>query len=189
MEEVARTVIDAIRIAIGLVFLVSALGKIRDVRGFLQGVVAYRVIPAPWSIAYGLAVIPLEFLVGVSFISGWSTTWAAPISLLLLVSFFVAVGLSLRRKRSLPCYCFGTGAGEPVSRRTLARISLLLVGTFVAMLGQRQLPSPLWGDSAMIVDQVSTVFIEGTVALFVLAVGRWVLALPDLLRLRGMSTR
>jgi uncharacterized membrane protein YphA (DoxX/SURF4 family) len=50
--------LESIRIAIGIVFLLSTLGKLKDLRGFLQGVKAYKILPAPLAIGYGLLLVP-----------------------------------------------------------------------------------------------------------------------------------
>jgi uncharacterized membrane protein YphA (DoxX/SURF4 family) len=168
--------LEAARIAIGLVFVFSAIGKLRDVRGFVKGVVDYQVLPAPLATAYGFLVVPAEAFVGVSFIAGWQVGAGAAVALLLLISFFIAVSINLRRQRDLACHCFGANSGEKVSPRSLARIVLLMAGTLAALLTADSSSALFAGG------QIAEGLVKLSVAFFVLAVGMWVLALPDLLQ-------
>jgi uncharacterized membrane protein YphA (DoxX/SURF4 family) len=181
---------EAARIAVGLVFLLSATSKLRNVRGFAQGVARYQVLPAWLSAVYGFSLIPLEILVAISFVSGSLLDLSVPISLLLLTSFFIAVALNIRRRRELLCYCFGSTSTERISKRTLARISMLALAVAVVQLGRQapidaaRLPAP---GSFMTEQRLVDGMLTTTVAFFILISGQWILSLPDLFRLRGKN--
>ncbi len=167
--------LDSVRMAIRLVFLFSTIGKLRDLRGFLKGVVADQVLPAPLAVAYGLILVPLEGFVAFAFLSGRWVDIGVRVSLALLFSFFLAVGLNVLRHRDLSCYCFGAALTERISWRTLARTGLLLSGALVILLGG--------SSNAAVSASVADSLLKGILALFVLVAGMWILAVPDLLRL------
>lgn len=168
--------LEAVRIAIGLVFLFSSIGKLRDVRGFVKGVVDYQVLPASLATAYGYLVVPTEVFVGVSLILGWQVGVGAVVALLLLISFLIAVSINLRRQRDLTCHCFGANSNEKVSRRSLARIVVLMAGALTALLTAGSSSALFAGG------QIAEGLVKLTIAFFALAVGMWMLALPDLLQ-------
>ncbi|MER3424957.1 MAG: hypothetical protein C4293_18755 [Nitrospiraceae bacterium] len=167
--------VDVIRMAVGLVFLVSVLSKLRDLRGFLKGIIAYQVLPSRLAVIYGLLLLPLEGFVAVSLLSRWELQLGTVVAIVLLLSFAAAVALNLRWGRDLPCYCFGSRSTEQVSARSLVRIGLLIVGATSVLVGElSHLPIQVeifsWEANLW----------KGTLALFTLIVGMWLLTLPDL---------
>lgn len=178
--DVLRVLLDAVQATIGLVFLFSAFGKLRDPRGFVRGVIAYQVLPQRLAIGYGLLLVPLEVALALSMLSDRFVRTGAVLALLLLTSFLLAVGLNVRRGRALSCFCFGAAAGEQVSGRSLARIVLLLTATVLVFCrgwGWRFLPEPSGAvyDGRWLIDG----FLLLTLAVGLLAGGAWLLALPD----------
>lgn len=176
--------LEAVRLAVGLVFALSAAGKLHDPWRFVWGVVEYRVLPVPLALAYGLVLLPLEGFVAVTLISGWMATIGALLAVVLLGSFLVAVALNLHRRRAIPCHCFGGAASEQISKRSLARIGLLLAAMLVVLLGQRS------AEILLVSIGVATVYsgyrlLDGllwlSLAAAVLTAGMWLLTLPDLL--------
>lgn len=123
-----------IQLALGLIFLQSSLGKLRRPTEFLRGVAAYQVLPSFLAAPFGALVIPLELLIAVSFLTGQWSGMATYIGLLLLTSFLIAVAINIRRRRTLPCYCFGAASEEQISTRSLVRIVLLEAGMLTIVL-------------------------------------------------------
>jgi len=82
---------DALQIAIGFVFLLSAGTKLQDPRGFIQGVIDYQILSPRLARYYGILLIPLEGLVAIAFLFGLFIHFAVWIGLFLLLSFFIAV--------------------------------------------------------------------------------------------------
>ncbi len=183
----ANIVREAIQTAIGLVFLLSSVSKLREPRAFVQGVVAYQVLPPQVAIGYGILLIPLEGFVALSLLSDRWTSFGVSIGLLLLFSFFIAVIINVRRHRDLPCNCFGSTADERVSVRSLARIGLLAAGMLIVLGGiyvSGAVPPFSWSGTGSLAKGM----LRGVLACFVLVLGMWALALPDLLRLRQESS-
>ena len=170
------------QLALGVVFVLSAAGKLRDPAGFARGVVDYQILPASLAYPAGLLIIGLEGWLAIAHLTGLLLAIAVPLGFGTLVSFAVAVGVNLRRGRALPCYCFGGRGGETISVRTLARL-LLLVGGEVLLLAD---PSLFTGSQIVYPGRITN-FSELALPLFwatfLLVAGSWLLSLPDLVDL------
>ncbi|GAB4462844.1 MAG: hypothetical protein Kow0070_22370 [Anaerolineales bacterium] len=55
---------------VGAIFLVSALGKFRDVAGFISIVFDYQILPIPWIRRFAIAIPWLETSIGLLLILG-----------------------------------------------------------------------------------------------------------------------
>lgn len=55
---------------LGSTFLLSGLGKLRDLRGFVLGVLEYEVLPRPWAITYGRLLPFIEVICGSALLIG-----------------------------------------------------------------------------------------------------------------------
>jgi len=98
-----------LRIAIGLVFLFSSLGKLfSPYQNFLYIIQAYQILPS-WAETSVAMVFPwIEFLVGFFVFIGFWTPWALRGALVLFGIFIVVVGQALIRGLPLEnCGCFG----------------------------------------------------------------------------------
>jgi len=166
------------QLAIGVVFLLSASGKLWHPVGFARGVADYRILPESLAFVVGLLLIPVELFLAVSHLSGWLLAFAVPLGLAMLACFAIAVAVNLKRDRVLPCHCFGGAGGETVSGRTLARLLLLIAcELFVladpALFGAGRLVYP--GRVASISEFELALFW----ATFILVAGSWLLSAPD----------
>ena len=172
----------AVQIAIGLVFLLSAFGKLMNPRGFAAGVTEYRILSRSVAFIAGLMLIPLEIFIGLSHLSGWFMQLAIPLGLATLATFMIAVGINLKRGSILPCYCFGGGDGEVISVQTLLRLILLVAAELLVLAGSG------WSGVVRLTypDQVSSfgdlarVFFWAT---FILVAAVWLLSITDIITL------
>jgi uncharacterized membrane protein YphA (DoxX/SURF4 family) len=112
--------------ALGVIFLASAVPKLRHPKGFILAVLEYRVLPPRLSRFYARLVPPLESLVALLLISGTSVRSAAAVLLPMLLSFMVAVGINLARGRNLDCHCFGKATRRPIGWSLLLQDGVLL---------------------------------------------------------------
>jgi putative oxidoreductase len=108
-----------IQIALGLVFIVSALPKIIDPPGFAKAIWLYQLAPA-WAIHPAALVLPwVELLCGLFLCLGiWlraATSWIAG----LLVVFTVALSINLARHHPVDCGCFTTEASTRTQEERL----------------------------------------------------------------------
>lgn len=131
------------RLLLAGVFLLSARGKLGDRRGFVQLVVAYRILPLPLARLYGRLLPWLEAALGLWLLLGVAAHWAGALAALLLVSFACAVGINLLRgRRHLACGCFG--GRETLGPATLLReLLLLLPALHLALVPAAPLADPL----------------------------------------------
>ena len=97
------------QIALGLVFLIAALGKVADPPAFAKAIWNYQLFPA-WSVHPVAIVLPwLELCCGLALCLGlWvraTTSWL----LTLLLAFTVALSINLARHHPVDCGCFHLG--------------------------------------------------------------------------------
>lgn len=132
------------RIAIAAIFAWSALGKLRDLRGFRDAITAFRLLPRDWSapLAWvfvgGEVAVVLLMLSGVPALLGLGFALAAG----LLALFAIALISAMRRALAVSCNCFG-GSEQPISWYDVVRNALLiacsLLGGWLLTLPQRGL--------------------------------------------------
>jgi hypothetical protein len=168
-----------IQLAIGLVFLVSSAGKLWDRRGFTDGLIAYRIIPQSWARLTSVAVIALEVFIALSHLTGYFSKIGFPIGLGLISILGIAVGVNLKRGRSVPCYCFGTSESL-ISTTTLVRLALLAAGEAVLLALQK----PIRTATLALPNLLLALFWST----FVLLVSLWLFAVPDTLKVLRIRT-
>jgi len=98
-----------LRILIGVVFLVSSLGKLfSPYQNFQYVIQAYQLLPS-WAEVLTAQIFPwIELMVGVFTLLGLWTGWALRGAMLLFAIFITVVGQALIRHLSLEnCGCFG----------------------------------------------------------------------------------
>ncbi len=131
------------RIVLGLAFLASAFGKLRDLSAFVLGALDYDVLPAHLVRPLASVLPVVELVVAVALLTGVLPAQAAAASLLLLTAFAGAVAVNLRRGRHIPCFCGGARSREVIGLATLARILLLgVAAVVVAVHGEGASPWP-----------------------------------------------
>lgn len=172
-----NAVFGALQVALGLLFLASATGKARDIQGFVHGVRSYHVLPAVLVRPYALMLPVLEGGAALLLLSGRHPRVGGALALAMLISFGVGTGVNVWRGRDVPCHCFGTGAGERTSRRSLLRITLLAAASTLVILGDST-------DPAFFGSPISALLVTSLGA-FALSAGAWLLKLPDLLGMRA----
>ena len=132
-----------VQLSLGLVFLAAFAAKVSAPRAFLEGVAEYEVLPPPAARAAGVLLIPLEGFLSLAHLTGWMLMPALFLGLASLSTFAMAVGVNLQRQRDLPCHCFGSGGGERISGKTLARLFLMLGGELAILAGLGLAPETL----------------------------------------------
>lgn len=165
---------DPARIAVGVVFVVSTLSKVRQPRAFANGVRQYDVLPPGLSYVIGLILIPAEAITAFLLITGYFSPLGVLAALCLLLCFGLGVTINLLRGRSLSCYCFGSASSERISFRTLERIGLL--GFAVGLALASEVIAPPGGASLL--PSTTTMVLQIALAGFLLAAGSWLLVLP-----------
>jgi uncharacterized membrane protein YphA (DoxX/SURF4 family) len=121
------------RCVLGLVFAVSAFGKLRGFAGFRAGLAAMGVLPAPAVGPVAVLVVALEVAVPLLLIPNATVPSGLALSALLLAGFGAAIAVTLRRGTGAACPCFGP-ASRPFGRRHLLRNGLLVVLALAGLL-------------------------------------------------------
>jgi uncharacterized membrane protein YphA (DoxX/SURF4 family) len=129
----AMAVEVALGAMLGLVFMASAVPKLRHPRGFVLAVLEYRVLPPRLSRLYARLVPPLEFLLAFLVLTGTAVRSAAAVMSVLLLSFIVAMGINMARGRDLDCHCFGRATTRPIGWRALLQ-DVVLLGASIAVI-------------------------------------------------------
>lgn len=114
------------RMSLGLVLLWAGVSKLRDIKAFLNGLAAYRLIPQRLLVPVGGAVVALELLASGLLLIGIATRSAFLLTIVLLTAFGVAIAATLMRGGQPKCHCFGGSDDEVVSLASMVRIALLL---------------------------------------------------------------
>ncbi|WP_191093770.1 peroxiredoxin family protein [Nocardia colli] len=139
------------RLVVGVLFGLSAVGKLADPVGARKAVGEFGV-PIRWVPAVGWGLPVLEGLVAVAVLVPWAVLPGAVLAVLLLVVFTLAVARLLKRGERPACSCFGAVSAEPIGARTLVRNGVLLVLALVVAWGAvayPQVPGALPTDDAV----------------------------------------
>lgn len=113
-------VVRLARVAIGLVFVVAALGKIGDVSAFAGQIVNYRLMPLGSVNLLAITLPWIELLAGLGLVLGVRPRAGAVIVLVLMAIFTVAVGSAWARGLDFECGCFGKASAAVIGARKFA---------------------------------------------------------------------
>jgi uncharacterized membrane protein YphA (DoxX/SURF4 family) len=178
-------------LSLGLVFLLAVVPKLRAPQAFVRTVAEYRLAPFKLTRALARGLMAVEAFLALALLSGTLPRLAAPLALVTLSVFAAAVGINLKRRREIPCGCFGAG-GETISGRSLSRLGMLLlaaavvtVATSVMAVAPLSLTSLLSGKGPAADQLIET----GGLSLGLLLVGMWLLYLPELWSVIGTLRR
>lgn len=176
-------VVLALRIVLAAVFVVSAVGKVRDREGSRGAVAAFGVpTPLVGLVATALPVVEVVAAVLLFFGGGLLVSGAALI-LAMLVAFTIAIVTNLLRGRRPQCHCFGAmSSSEGISWRDVARNVVLAVLAAVVLLAPRPQGSVVAELTAR-GAAVAWTFVGIMALLAVIAVMAW--ALTNLVRSYG----
>ena len=130
-------VIRLCRIAIGLVMIAAALGKIGDPAAFATQVHHYRLIPVGAENLLAILLPWVELLAGLALVLGVRARSGAWLSAAMMAVFTLAVSAAVARGLDIECGCFGTADASRVGGMKLLENLLLTGAAFVASLRAR----------------------------------------------------
>ena len=122
----------AIRVSLGIVFIIASVSKLPAQSQFVNEVAGYGLLPHPLAWVYGMALPWVELAAGCSLILGVFTALALVSSMLMTVSFLIANIYALYQGVSDSCGCFGQLI--PLSHTASLIIDVLMVFTAVLLL-------------------------------------------------------
>jgi len=105
-----------LRLGFGVMFIVSAWGKIQDPGAFQTMVSNYDMLPQPLTAAMAMVMPMVELLTGLMFMFTKWTREAAFLTFGMLVMFIIALTQAQLRGLDISCGCFreAEGAGDSV---------------------------------------------------------------------------
>jgi len=143
--------------AVGFVFLLSALPKLRDRAGFVAAVGSYELLPARASVWVGRVLPWFELLLSAALISGFSSGPAGLLAAASLVAFASAVSVNLLRGRAIDCGCSGVTAPSSIGWAHVVR-NLVLAGlVLVAPVGNTAVHTARSWSASLAPDGASAV--------------------------------
>lgn len=114
---------------LGLVLFAAGLAKLRSPARFAKAIEAYGILP-DYLTPLVVRLLPgAEILLGSLLLVGVRVVMASVVASVLLVSFTLAMMLSLKHGAAVECGCFGEVASEPIGGGTLLRNLLLLAAS------------------------------------------------------------
>ena len=123
------------RVALGVIFLVAAWGKIADPASLAKIIHNYHILP---DVLINLAALILpwvEAVIGICLIVGYASRGASLLSTLLLVVFIAAMGYAYSQGYDTQCGCFTTKADDAISARTFIRDGSILALALLVTVG------------------------------------------------------
>jgi hypothetical protein len=180
--QLVVTALSIARLTLALFLVPSAIGKLLDLRGFIQGVRDYAILPDHAVRPVALALPVGEAALGLALTAGMALPITGTLTALLLASFILAVGVNLHRDRDIACSCHGIGSTKRIGAATIARaFALLSLSIVVAALGAISASGWTWNSIGSTTDVVLVAFMTScTVALVYLA--EWTLDTHSLMR-------
>jgi uncharacterized membrane protein YphA (DoxX/SURF4 family) len=125
------------QLAIGVVFLWAALGKIGDMGEFARQVHNFHLSPL-WSEHLIAMTLPwVELVAGLALLTGMRARAGAVVVLALMLVFTVAVGTAWARGLDFRCGCFGKGSAWAIGPAKFAEnVGLLALAAVSALRGR-----------------------------------------------------
>ena len=123
------------------------MGKVFEPVDFARTILTYNMLPNVLIVPFAIVLPWIECVVGLCLITGFWIRPNALISLLLLVSFSLALGVNILRGADMSCGCFGVGGGG-VSLPIALFVDLCLLVFSGLLIFARQAPFSLdrfWG--------------------------------------------
>jgi len=116
-----------VQIALGAVFVASAIPKLVDPPAFAHMIYNYRLLPGTLVNALALVMPWIELLVGVLLVLGAWRREAALVAALLLVVFLGAIGWNLLRGHAIDCGCFDVRSAGKTPEQLLADMTWVML--------------------------------------------------------------
>jgi uncharacterized membrane protein YphA (DoxX/SURF4 family) len=138
----------ALRLVLGLTFIVAGLSKLAARDDLARTVISYGILPSGWAQFVATWLPRFELMTGMLLVLGVVGRAAAALAALALAAFTAGAIVNLLRGRVIDCGCFGPTRIKRVTWRTVARNVLLVAAAVVLVLDPAYVFSieSLWMD-------------------------------------------
>lgn len=117
----------ALRLVVGVTFIVSAVAKLPEKAAFVDEVAEYALLPDALAQVYGTALPWVEITVGSLLLLGLFSRFASGIGMLAALSCIIANSIVLYRGLNMECGCFGEMAILQTRDALLIDFALLIM--------------------------------------------------------------
>jgi uncharacterized membrane protein YphA (DoxX/SURF4 family) len=142
-------VVRIAQLAIAVVFLAAALGKIGEAGPFARQIHYYRLLPVGFENLLAITLPWIELVAALSLVFGYRARAGAVITAGLMGLFVFVVASAVARGIDIECGCFGTSDGSRVGAAKLIEnvglLALALIASLTPTVGQaapEQQPAP-----------------------------------------------
>jgi len=175
-----------VRVALGLIFLLSATAKLRDPTRFVRAVLDYALLRGSLARLYGRMLPFVELGTALLLLSGFFLPIAAALAMLMLTSFAIAITAVTVQGRELGCHCFGEASTSHIGWHSLVRDLLLLLPVmWLLATGMNTNDGMLAWLRAGMGSSVATIALAALFALAYWLVVQWLDVLASLVRPRS----
>lgn len=143
--EFMDAVVLVVRVGLAVVFAIAAVGKLLDLKGSRESLVAFGV-PEAAAPLLGTLLPLAELATAIALLLAPTARWGAAAALILLLLFIAGIANAMRHGEAPDCNCFGVIHSEPAGRSTLIRNGLLAVAAAIGV---------IWGPGPAIDSWVS----------------------------------
>lgn len=131
------------QVAIALVFLAAALGKISDPAAFARQIHHFRLLPQGFENTVAITLPWVELIAALALIFRYHPRSGGLVTAGLMVLFVGVVAAALARGLDIECGCFGTSDASRVgAAKLIENIGLLAVAAIASLRPMRAAPTP-----------------------------------------------
>lgn len=117
---------------IGLILLITAIGKLLDIQGFARVIESYKIFKGWITAPMGLLMSLTELGIAIWLFNGQKLPLAALASIVLHVIFIIWLFIAMARKLKIEnCGCFGVFLARPLNWVTIAEDAFMLTISIV----------------------------------------------------------
>jgi hypothetical protein len=125
--------VSATHVMLFLIFLLSGLTKLVDLRSFIDHVIEYKVIPKTLARIYGALIPFIELAASLMLLFDDFLDIGLTIIFFLLLSFLIAIRTVLNTKQSIQCSCFGRFFASEVDGFSHVKVIVLGIATLILL--------------------------------------------------------
>ena len=131
-SKAARTAALVVRMALGAVFVVSAIAKLCGIDEFEIYIFSFHLLPLSWAMVIARVVIVAELLVGIGLLANVAKRMVDVCAMLMLVCFTLFLGHAALTGRTDSCQCMGALV-ELNPMQSIVKNAFLLLALVVGM--------------------------------------------------------